>query len=104
MPETSYILWVTLVMALATFATRILPFVFFHRQAGHPMMDYVARYTPPMIMSVLLVYVLKDVDFVATQGLHTLIAVLLTIGLHLWRSNPMLSIFGGTFLYMFLVQ
>jgi branched-subunit amino acid transport protein AzlD len=33
-----------------------------------------------------------------------LIALAFTIGLHLWKNNSLLSIGGGTLLYMLLVQ
>jgi len=104
MSNTEHILMVILVMTIATFATRIMPFVFFHGRSNHPTMNYIAKYTPPMIMSILVIYVLKDVNFSNDIGLYTVISVVVTIVIHLWKSNPLLSIFTGTFLYMFLVQ
>ncbi len=104
MNDTEYILTVILVMTIATFATRVTPFVFFRHHGQHPTMRYIAKYTPPMIMSILVVYVLKDVDLTADTGLYTVAAALLTVAVHLWKSNSLLSIFSGTFLYMFLLQ
>lgn len=104
MTNTEHILMVILVMTIATFATRIMPFVFFHGHSNHPTISYIAKYTPPMIMSILVIYVLKDVNFSDDIGLYTVISVAVTIAIHLWRNNPLLSIFTGTFLYMFLVQ
>ncbi|MBT4835823.1 MAG: branched-chain amino acid ABC transporter [Methylococcales bacterium] len=104
MNSTEYILTVILVMTIATFATRIMPFLFFHGRSNHPTMDYIAKYTPPMIMSILVVYVLKDVNFSNDIGLYTLLSVVITIAVHAWKGNPLVSIFTGTFLYMFLVQ
>jgi branched-subunit amino acid transport protein AzlD len=104
MNDISYILLVIAVMALATFATRLLPFIFFHQRHNHPLMDMIAKYTPPMIMSILVLYVLKGVDFQAYTGLSTIVAVFMTAAIHLWKGNPLVSIFTGTFFYMFLVQ
>lgn len=104
MTDTAYILQVIIVMMLATFSTRLLPFVFFSHRHNHPTMDYIAKYTPPMIMSILMLYVLKEVDFSAYAGVSTIISVLLTVVIHLWKGNPLLSIFGGTFFYMALMQ
>ncbi|HIM58230.1 MAG: AzlD domain-containing protein [Gammaproteobacteria bacterium] len=104
MSNTEYILTVVLVMTIATFATRITPFIFFRNHSQHPTMRYIAKYMPPMIMSILVVYVLKDIDLTADTGLYTVAAVLLTVTVHLWKSNPLLSILSGTLLYMFLLQ
>lgn len=104
MSSYEYITLVILLTTLATFATRVFPFIAFHRHKEHPTMDYVAKYTPPMVMLILVAYVLKDVDFIAEQGGYTIIAIVVTIAIHWWRSNPLFSIFSGTFLYMLLLQ
>lgn len=104
MNDANYILWVIVVMTSATFATRLLPFIFFHQQHNYPLMDMIAKYTPPMIMSILVLYVLKEVDFQSYTGFSTIIAVLMTVVIHLWKGSPLMSIFTGTFFYMALVQ
>ena len=104
MNDASTILLVIAVMTLATFTTRLLPFIMFSHRHNHPITDYVAKYTPPMIMSILVIYVLKEVDFGSYTGLSTLASVLMTVAVHLWKGNPLMSIFTGTFFYMFLVQ
>ncbi len=104
MSNLEYILVVILIMTIATFITRIFPFVFFHKHKDRPIMDYVAKYTPPMVMTILVIYVLKDVDLTNNTGFYTLAATLLTVAVHVWKSNSLLSIFSGTFLYMFLLQ
>lgn len=104
MNHLEYIMWVIVLTTLATFGTRVFPFIAFYRHKEHPMMDYVAKYTPPMVMLILVVYVLKDVNFVSQEGGYTLIAIAMTVAIHWWRSNPLFSIFSGTFLYMLLLQ
>ena len=56
-------------------------------------------------MATLVVYVLRCVDFTAAGNfLPEFIAVGVTVALHLWRRNSLLSIVGGTACYMILVQ
>ena len=51
------------------------------------------------------VYCLKDVDLLSgTHGLPEFIAIAATVLLHLWKRNMMISMAGGTAVYMFLVQ
>lgn len=38
------------------------------------------------------------------MGFGVLLAVAAVVGLHLWKKNTLLSIFGGTAFYMLLVQ
>lgn len=50
-------------------------------------------------------YSLRNVSFAsAGQWLPECIAIAVTAGLHLWRRNSLLSIAGGTIIYMLLVQ
>ena len=52
----------------------------------------------------LVVYCLKDVPGSGTYGLPEAIAILFIVFLHKWKKNTLLSIGGGTVLYMLLVQ
>ena len=53
----------------------------------------------------LVIYCLKGVDvFTGSHGLPELIAIAAVVGLHLWKKQMLLSIAGGTVLYMLLVQ
>ncbi len=46
-----------------------------------------------------------DLDLTAgSHGLPELMGVAAAAGLHLWKGNTLLSIFGATALYMVLVQ
>ena len=59
----------------------------------------------PAIIAMLIVYCLRGVSFAAPGGwVPQLVSVAAVVILHLWRSNTLLSIFGGTILYMVLVQ
>ena len=63
------------------------------------------RLLPAAMMGLLVVYCLKDVSWTApTHGAPEALAVLAVGLLHRWRENVLLSIAGGTVLYMLLVQ
>ncbi|MEG2118802.1 MAG: AzlD domain-containing protein [Pseudoflavonifractor sp.] len=94
------------VMAGVTFLTRALPFLLFDRGERPPkVVLYLGRVLPPAVIAMLIVYCLRNVSFAAAGGwLPQMIAVAAVVVLHLWKHNNLLSIFGGTILYMVLVQ
>ena len=105
MTEPFYLPTVILVMAGATFLTRLLPFLLFRNRAEHPLTNYLGRYLPPAIMTILVLYSLQGVDLAMPPfGARELIALLVTLALQYGRRNSLLSIFGGTASYMLLVQ
>ena len=60
---------------------------------------------PPAVIAMLIVYCLRGVTFTAPAGwAPALIAAAAVAALHLWKKNNLLSILGGTVLYMVLVQ
>ena len=94
------------VMAAATFLTRALPFLLFGRGGEPPkVVLYLGRFLPPAVIAMLIVYCYRGTSFTEFSGwLPGLIAGLAVVVLHLWKKNDMLSIVGGTILYMVLVQ
>ena len=94
------------VMAAATFLTRALPFLLFGRGGEPPrVVLYLGRFLPPAVIAMLIVYCYRGTDFARLSGwLPGLIAGLAVVLLHVWKKNDMLSIVGGTILYMVLVQ
>lgn len=86
------------VMAIITFLTRALPFLLFDRGESPPkLVLYLGRVLPPAIIAMLIVYCLRGVSFAAPGGwVPQLVSVAAVVILHLWRSNTLLSIFGGT--------
>ena len=92
--------------AVATFATRVLPFVLF--PAGRPTPRYVVylgRVLPFAITAMLIVFCLKNVNMLAwPHGLPELIAILVVAALFLVFKNSLVAIAAGTVLYMLLVQ
>ena len=106
MTQSNYVLITMLVCALCTQVTRWLPFLLFGGKKEVPgLVRYLGTILPAAIMAVLVVYCLKGVQWTAgTYGLPELIAILVTIGLHRWKKQMLLSIAGGTVCYMLLVQ
>ncbi|MFT5835374.1 MAG: branched-subunit amino acid transport protein AzlD [Sulfurimonas sp.] len=94
-----------LVMAGVNYFTRIFPFIFFRKKEPPKIIVYIENYFPPVIMSILIIYSLKDINFLAMPyGLNEIGAVLLTVALHLKFNNYLVSIISGTIFYMFLIQ
>ena len=94
------------VMAIVTFLTRALPFLLFDRGESPPkIVLYLGRVLPPAIIAMLIIYCLRGVSFATPGGwVPQLLCVAVVAGLHLWKHNNLLSIFGGTILYRVLVQ
>ena len=89
-----------------TVLTRALPFlVFIPGKAVPPFVRYLGKTLPVAVFGMLVVYCLKDVSVMTeNHGLPELFALGVTIGLHLWRRQMLLSIAAGTLCYMILVQ
>ena len=109
MSPTLYAVAAIAVMAVITFLTRALPFLLFDRGGKPPkVVLYLGKVLPPAIIAMLIVYclrALRDADLAdPAQWAPQLIAVAAVVALHLWKHNNLLSIFGGTILYMVLVQ
>ena len=94
------------VCVFGTLVTRFLPFIIFsENRKTPPFVQYMGRYLPAAVFGMLVVYCLKDVDFM--QGFHgipELIGIILTIFLHKWKHQMLVSIAGGTICYMLLIH
>lgn len=93
------------ILVAGTALTRFLPFLVFRGKETPRTIQYLGTVLPPAVFGMLVVYCLKDVDFAGGwHGLPELIGIGVTVALHLWRRQMLLSIFGGTVAYMLLVQ
>lgn len=95
-----------LVIAAGTVFTRFLPFVLFppHREVP-AFVKRLQLLLPSAVIGLLVVYCLRNVELLAPgHGLPEGIALAVLVALHLWRKNTLLSIGGGTAVYMLLVQ
>ena len=95
-----------LIMAGVTFFIRGLPFLLFPGNKKTPAyIMYLGKVLPFAIIGMLVVYCFKNVSIVSAPfGIPELIALVVIVILHVWKRNTLVSIGGGTLLYMFLVQ
>lgn len=99
--------WITIgILALGTLITRALPFILFpDNKELPPYIKYLSKILPFTVMGLLVVYCLKDVPVLSyPHGVPELISIIIIALLHLWKKNSLISIAGGTIVYMFLVQ
>ncbi len=91
---------------LGTVITRFLPFAVFSSKRPTPKyIQYLGNVLPGAIFSMLVVYCLRNVEIVSgSHGIPELISIMVTIGLHLWKKQMLISIAGGTICYMLLIQ
>ena len=93
------------IMAVVNFFTRVFPFLFFRKNELPLYVVFIERFFPAVIMTILIVYSIKDIDFsLAPYGLKEIGGVLFTAILHIVFKNYLVSIFSGTIFYMVLVQ
>lgn len=106
MTDGLYITAFIAISALATFATRVVPFLFLHRHTEHPLIQHLGRYLPAAVMALLAtVFIQRSADWQATlPGVDALLPGLLVVVVHLWRRNALLSIAVGTIAYMAIQQ
>ncbi len=93
-------------VSLGAIITRTIPFLLFPENKKTPeLITYLGKVLPAAMMGLLVVYCLKGVSLVSKpHGIPELLSVSAIVILHKWRSNVLLSIGGGTLIYMFLVQ
>lgn len=105
MLDLGYIVAALAIMFGVTFALRALPFAILKPLRSSKLLRYLNRFMPVGILLILVVYTLKDVVLHRQpHGLPEVIALAVTIGLHLWRRSAILSIVAGTAVYVALVN
>ena len=104
MNELEYLIVVIIVMALSTYFTRLIPFLLFSPGRESSLLNYVAKSTPPMVMMILVIYMLRDMSYYSFEFVYTFIALAVTISFQVYKRNALLSIVAGTAVYMFFVQ
>lgn len=99
-------LLIIVVIAVITFALRAAPFVLFGGTGTTPkLITYLGNTLPPAVMGMLIIYCLRNVSILSSPfGLPELVGVAGVALLHLWRKNNLISILGGTVIYMVMVQ
>lgn len=94
------------IIALVTAVTRYSPFLIFSgRKKTGRIIDYLGRVLTYAIMGMLVVFCLKNISFTSVHSfLPELLASAVTVLMHVWKRNTLLSIGIGTLAYMVLVQ
>ena len=70
-----------------------------------PVVNYLGKVLPAAIIATLIIYCVRDINFLAgSHGAAEISAILATAILHIWKRNTLISIGGGTVLYMVLIQ
>ena len=97
---------IILIVAFATMITRFLPFIVFPANKETPLyIKYLVNVLPAAVLGLLVVYSLKDVSvFNDNHAIPEAICIAVTVFLHFWKRQMILSISAGTILYMVLVQ
>ncbi len=98
---------ITIIMVvLGTMLTRFLPFLLFPaNKPTPPYIQYLGKVLPFSVIGMLVIYCLKGVSLTSyAYGLPEALGILLTVLLHCWKRNMLLSVAGGTIFYMLLVQ
>ncbi len=103
--NTFYPVAVISVIAIVTWLLRAFPFLLFGRRALPKIIQYLGRVLPPAIMTVLVIYCLRNTSFSETPyGIPELISCALVVILQIVRKNMYLSIIAGTICYMLLIR
>ena len=100
------ILITLLTISFITILTRALPFLFFPAGKKTPeIVTYLGTVLPFAAIAMLVIYCFKSVSITeGSHGIPELLAAAFVLGVHKWKHNMLLSIGGGTVLYMILVQ
>ncbi|MFF0751916.1 branched-chain amino acid transporter permease [Streptomyces sp. NPDC004267] len=104
MPDTTYAVAAVLVAAAVTWALRALPFAALAPLRASSTVRYLSTRMPAGIMIILVVYCLPDLPVAEVRLVAPLTALAVTVGLHLWRRNALLSILGGTTVHVLLAS
>ena len=105
MPETLYSISAIAVVALVTWGLRAAPFLLFGNRPLPKTMRYLGKALPPAIMTVLVIYCLRNTSFdhspfvIPELASCTLVALLQIV-----KKNMYLSIIAGTVCYMILIR
>ncbi len=103
--QDSYLIAGIIVATIATYMTRVIPFVFFAKRKPSPLVRYIEWNMPLMIMVILVFYALRDVKWNQYPfGIAEITGVIIAIFIHVKFNNALLSIIISTAIYMFLIQ
>lgn len=95
--NTMYLIAILAVAGLVTVLLRAVPFALLAPIRESRLIKWLGRRMAVDIMAILSVYTMMDVAWSDLQAtVPTLVALVVTVGLHLWKHNLMISILSGT--------
>ncbi len=105
-----YLIGLVVIIGIVSYLLRAFPFLIFGsgKKTPPPVILYIGRVLAPAIIAMLIVYCFGGYVSAGAlskplYGLAEVAASVVTIGLQIWKRNPLLSIFTGTAVYMLLV-
>lgn len=104
MTDTTYAVAAILVAAVVTWALRALPFAALAPLRASSTVQYLSTRMPAGVMLILVVHCLRDLPVAEPRALAAVAALGVTVGLHLWRRNALLSILCGTAVHVVLAS
>jgi len=105
MADNSHITAMVLVSAAITWVLRALPFAVLVPMRRSAVVRYLSLHMPLGVMVILAFYTVRHVPAAgAVPGWSALAALAVTVGLHLWRRNILLSIVAGTLTNVLIVS
>jgi branched-subunit amino acid transport protein AzlD len=101
-----YSVFILLVIAVLTYAARLFPYVVFGRRKEiPPVITYIGEVLPPAVMVVLLVYCVRNTDFLRYPfGIPVAAGFGATFLLYRLTKNYLAAMVCGTVLYMILIR
>lgn len=92
-----YILTAVFVAADITFMLRLLPFGLKKALAGSELLDALSHWIPLGAVALLAIYAVAKIDYSSVETAAPYLAgLVVTVGVHLWRKNMVLSMVAGT--------
>jgi branched-subunit amino acid transport protein AzlD len=105
MADNSHIVAMVLVSAAITWVLRALPFAVLAPMRRSAVVRYLSLHMPLGVMAILAFYTVRNVPAAgAVPGWSAVAALAVTVGLHLWRRNVLLSIVAGTLTNVLIVS
>jgi len=105
MADNSHIVAMVLVSAAITWVLRALPFAVLAPMRRSAVVRYLSLHMPLGIMVILAFYTVRNVPAAgAVPGWSAVAALAVTVGLHVWRRNVLLSIVAGTLTNVLIVS
>lgn len=98
------------ILALMTVLTRALPFIIFsegksRKKETPKYIQYLGKALPLAVFGMLVVYCLKDVQWLdGAHGIPEILGIAAVVLMHLWRRQLFLSMAVGTAVYMILIR